>query len=152
MKRLIALSLVTMCAISSAWASEPRPDTAATLIRLEHAWQQAILSGNKSVLRSVLAQNFLDTSYKGVLRTKQDILAGMMNTPRYNAALSDLEVRVFGDTAIVTGLNTVTGPDKAWTAKLRFTDVFINRGNRWQAIGAQESMIDITGGHPATRR
>lgn len=141
-----------MCAISSAWAGEPRPDTAATLIRLEHTWQQAILSGNKSVLREVLAQDFLDTSYKGVLRTKQDILSGVKKTPRYNAALSDLAVRVFGDTAIVTGLNTVTGPGKAWTAKLRFTDVFVNRNDRWQAIGAQESMIDITGGRPRVTR
>lgn len=152
MKLLIVMSLVMISAISDAWASDPRPDTAATLVRFEHTWQQAILSGNESILREILAQNFLDTSYKGVLRTKQDILAGAKNPPRYSAALSELAVRVFGDTAIVTGLNTVTGPQKAWTAKLRFTDVFINRNDRWQAIGAQESMIDITGGRPATRK
>lgn len=151
MKLLIVMSLVTICAMSGARASEPRPDAAATLVQLEYTWQQAILTGNESVVREVLAQNFLDTSYKGMLRTKQDVLAGAKNPPHYSAALSDLVVRVFGDTAIVTGLNTVTGPGKAWTAKLRFTDVFINRNDRWRAIGAQESMIDITGGHSATR-
>lgn len=150
MKRLMVLFTVALCAVSGARASSPLPNSVTTLLRLEHTWQQAVSSGDKQTLRNILADNFLDTSYKGELRTKDEIVASVNGNRHYNAVLSDLKVRLFGDTAIVTGLNTVTGRGQAWTAQVRFTDIFVKRNNRWQAIGAQESIIRRASGPTAT--
>lgn len=147
-KTFIVLCLV-IAAAPVAWA-RTTPDTSAvaTLKHLEHTWQQAILTGNKQVLQTILSPRFLDTSYKGTMRTKTEMLAAIKGPKHYKAAISHLKVRVFDNAAILTGINTVTGPHKAWTARLRFTDVFIKHKGRWQAVGAQEALINTAGHSP----
>ena len=57
--------------------------------------------------------------------------------------LDDLQVRVYGDVAIVTGRNATTGTlfGKAASMKSRFTDVFVKRGGRWQCVANHTTAI-----------
>lgn len=56
--------------------------------------------------------------------------------------IADVAVRVFGDTAVVTGRTTVTaGGASPGTVKLRFTDVFIRRSGRWLAVASQATAL-----------
>lgn len=121
-------------------SADPTATAKQTLIRLEHTWLRALETSDVGVLEHILAHDFLDTSYNGELRTKADQLAGRADPSIESERLSELRVRVFGDAAIVTGLNTITGAQHAWTARIRFTDVFVKRDGRWQAVGAQETL------------
>jgi len=57
--------------------------------------------------------------------------------------LDDVNVRVYGDTAIVFGVITERSKfrDKDISGKRRFTDVFVKRDGRWQAVASHESNI-----------
>ena len=44
------------------------------------------------------------------------------------------------DVAVVTGLNVATGKAPDFTARVRFTDVFVKRSGAWKAISAQETL------------
>ncbi len=56
--------------------------------------------------------------------------------------IDDVAVRVFGDSAVVTGRTTVTvGGASPATVKLRFTDVFIRRSGRWLGVASQATAI-----------
>ncbi len=58
--------------------------------------------------------------------------------------LSDLNVRVEGNTAVVVGVNHVKGRDengKPVDRRVRFTDTFIKRDGRWLAWATQGTLI-----------
>ena len=52
-----------------------------------------------------------------------------------------LEVRVYGATAITTGIVEASDSPEAKLRKTIFTGVFVYRDNRWQAVNAQENEI-----------
>jgi ketosteroid isomerase-like protein len=112
------------------------------LIQLENDWLKAISEHDLASLDSILAEDFLDTTYTGEVRTKRDAIlrATAGNNTIDSQRLSDVRVRFYGNMAIVTGLNTVTAKVFG-EAKVRFTDVFVKNGNRWQAVSAQETLM-----------
>jgi ketosteroid isomerase-like protein len=61
-----------------------------------------------------------------------------------SADFSDLNYRIEGNTAVVTGINHVVGRDaegKPMDRRVRFTDVFIKRDGRWQVWATQATAI-----------
>jgi hypothetical protein len=50
-----------------------------------------------------------------------------------------MDVRVFGDTAVVTG--TVVETDKNVTHHYAWTDVFVRRGGKWLAVASQTALV-----------
>ncbi len=58
--------------------------------------------------------------------------------------LSDLNVRLEGNIAVVTGVNHVRGRDdkgQPLDRRSRFTDVFVKRDGRWQVLATQGTAI-----------
>lgn len=57
--------------------------------------------------------------------------------------LSDLEVRSYGETAIVIGLDEIDGSwdGDGFTAKNRFTDVFVKKDGGWQCVASHSSKM-----------
>lgn len=58
--------------------------------------------------------------------------------------LSEMDIRIDGNTAIVTGINHVKGRDEKGQPmeyRLRFTDTFIKRDGRWQVWATQGTRI-----------
>jgi ketosteroid isomerase-like protein len=56
--------------------------------------------------------------------------------------VDDVTVRVFGDAAVVTGRTHGRGSyaGTPYDVTIRFTDVFIRRDNRWQAVVSHASL------------
>jgi len=61
--------------------------------------------------------------------------------PLVRLTLTDLAVALHGDVAIVQGLNRQTNAAGRVLGVVRFTDIFLHRGGRWQAISAQETPV-----------
>ncbi len=58
--------------------------------------------------------------------------------------LSELNVRVEGDVAVVTGVNHAKGKDatgKPFDQRFRFTDTYLKRDGRWQVWATQGTEI-----------
>ena len=56
----------------------------------------------------------------------------------------EISLRIFGDAAIVTGRLTGERQDSGGTFHLqqRYTRVYVKRGNRWQAVATQVTVVE----------
>ena len=63
---------------------------------------------------------------------------------------SDLEVRLHGETAIVTGVNVSAGTDsgRVFRRRLRFTQVWIQRNGEWLRAAFHDTAVDAPGTAP----
>jgi len=115
--------------------------TAAQLIGIEHRWVEALETHDTAALDDLLAEGFVDSTFRGGVRTKREILAGpAAGGPYRSLRLDDLTVRTYGrSTAIVRGVNVLRGP-AGDLVRVRFTDVFVVQHGRWRAVSAQETL------------
>ena len=111
-------------------------------ILLENHWLQALRLHDTLYLDKLLSPDFIEISYKGEIRTKKNILdhrvADNQNTEEQ---LTGMNVREHKNTAIVTGINNITIKQVNRKILIRFTDVFVKKGNQWQAVSAQETLV-----------
>jgi ketosteroid isomerase-like protein len=111
--------------------------------RLESVWNEAHLRGDADALERLCADDLLVTVPGMRVMTRSESIgvlrAGRMKFVRYET--SDVRVRVYGDTAIVTGrlqrTRTVNGQsmDDDW----RFTKTYARRSAQWQVVGFHAS-------------
>jgi len=48
---------------------------------------------------------------------------------------------VFGDFGYIRGVATLVDEQGKAKSRVRFTDIYVYRGQRWQAVAGQESMV-----------
>ena len=122
----------------SGHASSPRDD----LIALENEWLAS--SHDRKMLDRILASDFVHPLANGVFANKEqhiDFVTKHPSPTNRRRHFEEMKVRVYGETGIVTGIVVSEGPGQE-TEKTIFTDVFVFRGGRWQAINAQENRIE----------
>jgi len=109
----------------------------------EARWVDALDRRDGAALQALLDEDFLDVTWKGEVRDRKAALAALSapGRPAMTQALEDLRVRfAVPDVAIVTGVNAVSSKSPEFTARIRFTDVFVKRGGAWKALSAQETL------------
>jgi ketosteroid isomerase-like protein len=112
----------------------------------------AFVKADTVMLRSMLADDYVHTNANGGVLDKTRWLAFAKN--RHEDLKSekvridtyrndDLRVRVYGNTAVVTGLNTTIGyrDGKEWKLNLRITNVWVKRHGRWQRVAFHDSNV-----------
>lgn len=115
------------------------------ILKLENDWLVAWQKKDSAFLQKLWADEYLDTDYDGQTYTKGQDLANVTNsgTSVTSFSLTEMKVHTYGDTAVVTGLNsmksTFNGRDSS--GAYRFTDVFVKRDGRWQVVATQASRI-----------
>jgi len=105
---------------------------------LENDWNEAGIKKDKAWFEKYFADDYTSVSSRtGKLFNKQEDIASLNDAGGDEwAELSQLAIRIDGNTAIVTGVNHVKGKDDkgvAYDVKVRFTDTWIKRDGRWQA-------------------
>ena len=146
---IAATSLWMIVAVAPAGAQRPscaptmhRIMTDSAVVSFETTWATAAVAHDTSTLRCMLANNFVDTNWQGMLRTRRDVLAsGPVTPPGLTQHFSEWRIDRFDNTVLVRGLNTITGADNKPVSTLRFTDVLRYLDGRWQATAAQETMV-----------
>jgi ketosteroid isomerase-like protein len=119
----------------------------AVLIYMESDWNDAAKRNDIAWFERNYADDATDVSSRtGTIHTKAEEIASMKDdkTKLESLDLSDLNVRVDGNVAIVTGINTVKGRDaqgKSFERRSRFTDTFIKRDGRWLVWATQGTVI-----------
>ncbi|HEV8408569.1 MAG TPA: nuclear transport factor 2 family protein [Sphingomicrobium sp.] len=135
-----ALLLVSSAApAASACPSEPR--TQVGVLLAEQRWVEALERRDTRALDCILDESFADTSWRGQLIQKAQMMKALAGRPQSTLKLSDLTPQLIGDVAIVRGINTRSQGSNV-VGSVRFVDVFVYRSGRWQAVSAQESLIE----------
>jgi len=148
MKSMAHLAVFLSLAASLTLSIEVAAQTAnveQTLIQLERDWEQANAKNDTAALDRILAPEFVSTDSDGRLTTRAEGLARRKSGEVKLTAFTqdDYKVHVISDTAIVTGRSTIKGirDGKDWSGQERWTDVFVRRNGRWQAVATHSSRI-----------
>ena len=108
------------------------------LAKVENDWIRANIKADKKALDRILADEYSGVLHDGTKQTKQEYLDTI--TPDRTArswASEDVKLDFEGDKAIISGVliwNAANG-----TSRYRFTDTFVKRDGRWQAVSSVTS-------------
>ncbi|HEY3103356.1 MAG TPA: nuclear transport factor 2 family protein [Pyrinomonadaceae bacterium] len=145
MKTLLALFALALTVVSLA-AGQNNPTTDRTsrieteLRKLVQSWDEAYVRGDTTTLDRLLADEF---SFVGGPK-KADYLASFKSRPAnsvQSAVSTDIQVQVYDDVAVLTGIDTITIKNAGQTlvTKWLYMDVWIKRGGRWQCVKTYSS-------------
>jgi ketosteroid isomerase-like protein len=125
-------------------AGHPLSD-AGILLYTEREWADADMKNNTSWFERNFADDFTGIDARdGSLNNKREEIDSMKNLTIDSEEVWDMNVRMEGDTGIVTGVYRVRGKDdkgKAFDRTSRFTDLYVKRDGRWQVLSSQGTPI-----------
>src|SRR6266852_5927729 len=106
--------------------------------QLEGERSRNLVNGDADKQDQLLAPEFVEVSAAGQVRTKAENIQGMKSGQTHWEAfdLSDLDVHVYGETAVVTGRlrRKGTSAGRDLSGQSRYTRYYVRRQGRWQAI------------------
>ena len=111
-------------------------------LQFEQVWLQTLNQKNTAALNCMLDAEFKDTSRKGVLRPREVVLLELTQhkeRDQYQQKLTELEPYLFGDTAVIHGVNVISDQQGHEVLRIRFTDVLRFTDGHWLAVAAQET-------------
>ena len=128
-------------------AEQPKADSDAaisqTLQAMEQAWLDAEKNNDAAAFEQIVADDWIAVNPDGKSQTKAERAAEIKEAHITSATLGDMKVRVFGDTAVVTGTDdevTMTDGKKS-SDHYVWTDVFVKRNGKWLAVASQTAQI-----------
>lgn len=134
----LILLLVTSASLIAQEKSE------ASIRSLEMKWTEAYKQRNIDILSSLLADEFVITVEDGSTYSKAGYISHSADASVHVqvAELSDLKVRMHGDTAIVTGAYHEVGEQngKRYDYHDRLTDIWMKTGGKWQVVASHYSV------------
>jgi hypothetical protein len=110
--------------------------------KLKQEWLDR--ESDRATLERILADDFVHPVAEGLFLSKQQHIDWAVKHPRSvdrEAHFENLEVRLYGDTAIATGIVNDTDVSGGDSRKTIFTDVFAYRNGAWQAVSAEENTV-----------
>ena len=135
---------VLVLARASAQARDTAQDER-EILRAEAALCEAFESGDAAYLRGALDPRFTLVDSRGtVTNLEQNLQEVQAREPRYEKFHNHGQsIRVYGDTAIVTGVTSVKGTagGDAFQADFRFTDTWLYRDGRWLLAASHASRL-----------
>ena len=145
-KLMFAASAVVFCVSYGMSFAQTPPRRAEqdrqALIALENEWLSS--EHNTAKLEKILASDFVHPVVTGDFLTKEQHIhysSEYLSPASLKKHFSDLQVRLYGDVGIVNGVVVTTDDKGQEVNKTVFTDVFVCRDGRWQAINAQENEV-----------
>ena len=139
---LIVLALVSLVHFVRGAPQRSGDADRQALINLENEWLKH--EHDAAALERVLATDFVHPVVTGDLLNKaQHISYSTKYRPPANLKnrFDDLKVRVYGDVGIVNGTVVTSDDSGREIDRTVFTDVFVFRDGRWQAVNAQENKV-----------
>ena len=137
------LTFVVCVASISLWSQATRDPTKdrEAIIALEQEWLHA---SNAATLDRSLASDFVHVVPVDHFPTKQEHIDWVIKHPEpkdRHTRFDKLNVRLYGDVGIVNGSVIASDRNGKEIDRTMFTDVFVCRDGRWQAVNRQENGI-----------
>ena len=138
---IILLPLVFPPLLLAANCLAPHAKDGGALIHLEQSWAQALEVHDADAVGCILADEFQDVDPEGKQHDRTETLAQVPHRRPGKNILSELDPHVYGDFGYIRGLATLVDGQGKVVARVRFTDIYIYRDQRWLAVAGQESML-----------
>ncbi len=137
MKKILITVSVFVCSISAF----SQNDDKANVLAVERNTANAFTKHDVVALNAAFADDANVISANGSVLNKQQIMQSVQSIN--SVTLSDLQVRIEGYTAIVTGVENETGRNDngAYENKMRFTDVLLKTKGVWKIIASQATLV-----------
>ena len=141
----VSIALVAGLLLTCAAYAADSARTADGVRAAEQARADALLKADTTALSRLVADDFVEISRFGTLRTKadniKDIASGDLKllTVKYDST----NVRVYGDVAVLRAIANNTGMfhGAPFAGRVWYTRVFVWRNGRWQAVTMQQTPI-----------
>jgi ketosteroid isomerase-like protein len=114
------------------------------IVEMERQVKDASLRRDADFSQKTLAEDYVAISPLGQVSTKQDTLSvrrsGQLRYDTIN--ITDMVVRVYGDTAVVTARAEVRGHQlgEDFSGPYRYTRVWVRRSGHWQTVSYQATV------------
>ena len=125
------------------------------ILRLTRERDEAAGRGDGAALAALVDERFSFVSPRGRLLDKKRYVAnrtkGISTMEGMSVRHENVDVRLYGDTAVATSRNISTGRavDGDFSGEWRETDTWIKRDGKWKLVALHLSPINYTGAHTA---
>ena len=149
---LLPLLLLALPAFSAQRVSiRPKPsadsgdqETIREILEMERQAKEASLHRDAEFSQRSLADDYVAITPLGQVTTKQDTVSARKSGQlKYEAInVTDMVVRIYGDTAVVTARADVKGHQMGedFSGPYRYTRVWVRRTGHWQAVSYQATV------------
>lgn len=115
------------------------------LTRIADNWDKAIVAKNTAAIADNMTQDFRQIDTNGGVETKASFVQGLTdaNFSIDPYTVDDLDVRVYGDVALLSGTIRMTGRNvgKPFKSHFRFIDIYRKVDGQWKVMSVQTTRI-----------
>jgi ketosteroid isomerase-like protein len=133
------LSVATLFGL--AWAASAEEE----LKKLETDRAAAVVKGDVATLEKQTSDDYTLINMYGQMSGKSQMVDNFKSgkTKLTSNDISDMKVRVYGNTAVITGKADVAGTMAGKDAKgqIAFTRVYVKKGGSWQSVAFQQTLV-----------
>jgi ketosteroid isomerase-like protein len=149
--RMMRSCLILILAFATAGSAKAQSDsgTRATILALEKLWYECFATKDTRAIDSILDNSVLLVNFDGTTQTKGDYLTSLKiafaqtENQESQTLPESMIVKVFGTTAIATGVYRIKGirNGKPYERRDRFVDTWKYRGGLWLIVGTQATPV-----------
>jgi ketosteroid isomerase-like protein len=140
---LIASALSLAVLLGLAWAANVEEE----LKKLETDRAAAAVKGDVATLEKQTADDYTFINMYGQMSDKSQMVNAFKTglTKLTSNEPSDMKVRVYGNTAVITGKADVKGTlgGKDTNGQIMFTRVYLKKNGTWQSVAFQQTAVAI---------
>src|SRR5881227_2503247 len=144
MRRTLVTAVLALTATSIALGQkqsanrDERGSVEQAIRQLDNERIQAQIGADAVALERIYAEDFIGVGPSGTVRTKPQVILDFTSGDLKFQSITtdDVQVRLYGDTAVETGLSTMIGQDKGKTVPrdTRFTWVWVKQQGHWRLV------------------
>ncbi|MBX7187778.1 MAG: nuclear transport factor 2 family protein [Vicinamibacteria bacterium] len=140
------LALLTLTLLTAASPELTAVALIQELAAKDATWNDLRLKPDVPGLDRLLVDDWKLTHSDGRVQTKAEYLAELKSRTRANQAIrnEDVEVRLYGETGVVTGASIQSGVTNGqpFSGHFRFTRVWIRHAGAWRMVASHSSRIE----------
>jgi ketosteroid isomerase-like protein len=141
-----ALSLVTIGAVPArGQGASAGPRVEDQIKKMEKDRAAAVVKGDVATLEKLTSEDYTFINANGQLSDKATTMNGIKtgNIKLTANEISDLKVRVYGNTAVVTGKSDAKGTigGRELKGPVLFTRVYVKKNGKWQSVAFEQTPI-----------
>jgi uncharacterized protein (TIGR02246 family) len=144
MRRTLVTAVLVLTATSIAIGQEQSANrdqsssVEETIRKVDNERIQAQIHADATALDRIYAADFIGVGPSGRVRTKPQVISDFTSGDLKFQSITtdDVQVRVYGNTAVETGRSTMIGQDKGKTVPrdTRFTRVWVKQQGQWRLV------------------
>ena len=144
MRQIFSIAVVALSAAAIASGQQqsasrdPKAVVEQVIRKLDNERIQAQIHADAAALERIYADDFIGVGPSGTVRTKPQVISYFTSGDLKFQSITtdDVQVRVYGNTAVETGRSTMIGQDKGQTVPrdTRFTRVWVKQQGRWRLV------------------